>query len=329
MRSRRKTKENKMDELFKTLVKIADQLDLKGKSDLAAKVDETIAVLAARPKSSKPLKKMDEHTKDELFKFLAKACKNTEETVASIEELMRRLRYFGVDGDVKGLKLEMTLKDARDLNALLSNSAHKLHELTFGRKMPKDAMKGEEQESKDPFAFAAKNTNSKAQQAKKIIEHAKKALGPDLGGHSALDLLADNMEAESLDELRKILTEIGYKDEKPTEEEMSQFWEETKPDIQLSKQKEVITYVFDDKVAIMEDGSKQPYEYADGAVKIAPVAWWVSFDDANTGYKINEAGYFGPFKTREEANMGALKAAEKLGFKVVPYEESNYGKKNG
>lgn len=357
-----------MNEVIKTLVKIADQLDLKGRSDLVAKVDETIISLAARPKSSKPLKKMEEKTKTQLFKFLDTACKNTEEASDAIEELMRRLRYFGVDGDVKSLKLDATLKDAKELYHLLEASKHKLHELIFGRKVPKTK---KEQKAEDPFTFArftdpgqienlpkrhdyhneqademekdvptkeemdefwggeaspesfeadADDGETKLEQAKRIIENAQKSLGSDLGGFSALDLLADNVDWNaSLDELKSILVQLGYDKYKKQKDVLNK----------NKDSKEVILYIFDDKIATMEDGSQKPSEYVDDAVKIGSKAFWVSLDDANTGYKINEAGYFGPYKTYEDAKNSATKEAEKLGLKVVSYEESNYGKRNG
>ena len=48
--------------------------------------------------------------------------------------------------------------------------------------------------------------------AQSIIDKAKRDLGEMLGGGSILDLLADNMSGDwSLDDLRKLLAEMGYK----------------------------------------------------------------------------------------------------------------------
>jgi hypothetical protein len=346
-----------MDEIIKTLVKIADQLDLKGKADLAALVDETIKSLgskglwnvieyidpdgsegvmklprnvdketaemelkrlkeenpnkdfglysidaerkqierdwelgrniyrnAARPKSSKPLKKMEDKTKDELFKFLSTACKNTEETVNAIEELMRRLRYFGVDGDVKSLKLDITLKDAKELNHVLSASAHKLHELAFGRKMPKGAKK---------------EINS---------DHEENINNPT---HEEMD-------------------EFWGGKEPAFEDDANDEFEKTTPDFKMPRK--VMIDIFEDRVATLDSGKVYPREqsFIDNSeiTKIGPKAWWCSFDDADTG-RHTGTGFFGPYKNREEAKLGGEEEAEKRGFKVVTYEESNYGKENG
>ena len=111
--------------LIKELVKLADQLDLQGKEELAAKVDETIEVFAARPKA--PLKKMDEKVKKDLLKFLGSVAKHLEESVKALEELFRRMRYFGIDHELKGLDLEESFKDMKKLHNCMDGAGRKFY----------------------------------------------------------------------------------------------------------------------------------------------------------------------------------------------------------
>jgi len=147
-----------MDEIVKELVKIADDLDRDGKPELAAAVDETIMSLAARPKA--PLKKMDEKVKKDLMGFLGKVTNNLEESVKSLEELFRRMRYFGIDNEMKGLDLDESFKDIKKLHNCMDGASKKFYEISFGRKPPKGHLKDmlgdkkEEQSAEDPFSFA-------------------------------------------------------------------------------------------------------------------------------------------------------------------------------
>jgi len=148
-----------MDEIVKELVKLADKLDREGKPELASAVDETIQSFAARPKA--PLKKMDEKFKKDLLKFLGKVSNNLNESVSSLEELFRRLRYFGIDHEVKGLNLDESLKDMKDLAECMDGASKKFYEFSFGKKPSKDYLKDllnseKEQDAVDPFSFADK-----------------------------------------------------------------------------------------------------------------------------------------------------------------------------
>jgi hypothetical protein len=188
-----------MDEIIKELVKMADRFDNAGQTKLAAAVDETILSLAARPKSNKPLKKMDDKVKDELFKFLGCVCNDMTDSVKALEELMRRLRYFNVDGEVKGLKLPDMLKEVKELSDKINGATHKMYEMAFGRKLPKEYLKSlkkedkKEQDAEDPFSFA------------RITDEQK-------------DLMPDRMVPD------EDVSYTGTNKEAPTHEEMDEFW---------------------------------------------------------------------------------------------------------
>lgn len=177
---------------------MADEFDRQGKIELAAAVDDAIKSFAARPKA--PLKKMDEQRKEDLLKFLGTVCENLEESVTSLEELFRRLRYFGIDGEVKGLNLDEALKDMKDLSACMDGASRKFYEFSFGKKPSKDYLKDmkkseEEQKAADPFSFA------------RIPEGEQR------------DLLPTRNTPEEDASL------VGADKEAPTEEEMENFWE--------------------------------------------------------------------------------------------------------
>ena len=179
--------------LIKELVKLADQLDLQGKEELAAKVDETIEVFAARPKA--PLKKMDEKVKKDLLKFLGSVAKHLEDSVKALEELFRRMRYFGIDHELKGLDLEESFKDMKKLHNCMDGAGRKFYEYSFGRKPSRDYLKDvlkEDQDADDPFEFA------RLDPAQNIPER----LVP-----------------------KEDVSLVGADKEAPTEEEMKEFWD--------------------------------------------------------------------------------------------------------
>ena len=194
-----------MNDIIKELVKMADRFDSEGKVKLAEAVDETIKSFGARPKSNKPLKKMDEKVKNELFKFLGCVCNDMEDSVKALEELMRRLRYFNVDGEVKGLKLPDMLKEVKELSDKVSGATNKMYEMAFGRKLPKEHLKSltkedkKEQDANDPFSFAR-------------ISDEQKNLMP---------------ERKTPDE---DVSYTGSDKEAPTTEEMDEFWGGDEPE---------------------------------------------------------------------------------------------------
>ena len=193
-----------MDEIIKELVNMADEFDRQGKVELAAAVDDAIKSFAARPKA--PLKKMDEKHKKDLLGFLGTVCENLQSSVSSLEELSKRLRYFGIDNEVKGLKLGDALKSMKELSDCMDGASRKFYEFSFGKKPSKDYLKDlkekkddGEQKSEDPFSFARFNDEQK--------QHVPVRNTPE--------------EDASL---------VGADKEAPTEEDMENFWEGTDPD---------------------------------------------------------------------------------------------------
>lgn len=239
-----------MNDIIKELVKMADKFDSEGKTELASAVDETILSLAARPKSNKPLKKMDDKVKDELFKFLGCVCNDMDASVKALEELMRRLRYFNVDGEVKGLKLPDMLKEVKEISDKVNSATHKMYEMAFGRKLPKEYLKSlkkedkKEQDANDPFSFARSdvltNNNQEADKDKQIkinelMKEYKKDGGMGRSGIEMIEFIAEHMPDLNKNEIHELLMYMGYlprpkKVEEPTAEEMDEFWDGDKPD---------------------------------------------------------------------------------------------------
>jgi hypothetical protein len=163
--------------MLDTLVKIADKLDQEGKYELASKVDDFIKSMGARPKA--PLKKMDEKVKHDLLKFLHTVAKNLEESAEALEELFRRLRYFGVDDNVKDFGLDKALKDISKLMDSVGGANNRFYEISFGKKPSKSDLEelkkkltGEEdeQDARDPLSFFESQTEQNADDGEEDAE---------------------------------------------------------------------------------------------------------------------------------------------------------------
>lgn len=112
------------------LVKLSDKFDQEKKHDLADAVDEVIKS-AARPKA--PLKKMDEDVKKDLMRFLTTVKKNMEDSMESLEELFRRLRYFDIGDIVKELGLDKAIKDMKKTHDCVDGASKTMYALTHGK----------------------------------------------------------------------------------------------------------------------------------------------------------------------------------------------------
>ena len=140
------------------LITIANQLDQKGKHELADAVDKVVKSAAGRPKA--PLKSLDEDVKKDLIKFLATVKKNMESSAEALEELFRRLRYFDIADVVKDLGLDKVLKDMEKTQDCMDNATKSMFSMIHGKKPSKSDMDQmaddfglEKQEKESPLKF--------------------------------------------------------------------------------------------------------------------------------------------------------------------------------
>jgi len=114
------------------LVRLADKLDREGKADLAAAIDDVLmGKSAARPKA--PLKSMDEDVKKDLLKFIHRVKENLEDSMSSLEEFFRRLRYFDIGDSVKDLKLDKAFKELSKINECVDTAGKAMYALSYGK----------------------------------------------------------------------------------------------------------------------------------------------------------------------------------------------------
>lgn len=118
--------------MLKTLTKLADRFDAEGKEDLANEVDNVISVFSARKKA--PLKHLDEKVKKDLMGFVHKVEKNLKDSVDSLEELFRRLRYFDLGSLPKETGLDKTVLELKKIDECVDGAAKKIYELSFGKR---------------------------------------------------------------------------------------------------------------------------------------------------------------------------------------------------
>jgi len=157
--------------MLKTLIKIADKLDAEKKADLASKVDETIAVFSARKKA--PLKHLDEKVKRDLVGFVHKVEKNLDESVKSLEEFFRRLRYFDLSSLVKETGLNKTVDEIKAIHDCVDNAMKKIYELSYGKKPSKgdvEQMLEDSDEDRDALTFFKSQQPEESEVEEKVEE---------------------------------------------------------------------------------------------------------------------------------------------------------------
>ena len=100
------------------------------------------------------------------------------------------------DEERRLLLAPMNIDNSSIMRAQMASKGYRIQ----AQKAQRDALVG----------LMARKHNERKQDAsaRAVIRSARAALGPDLGGHSVLDLLADNAIG-SLDELRAVLVRIG------------------------------------------------------------------------------------------------------------------------
>lgn len=112
------------------LVKLSDKFDREGKLDLADAVDGLL-LTAARPKA--PLKSLDEDVKKDLLKFIHNVKTNLDNSMKSLEEFFRRLRYFDIGETVKDLRLDKALRELARINSSIDAAGRSMYALTYGK----------------------------------------------------------------------------------------------------------------------------------------------------------------------------------------------------
>lgn len=113
-----------------TLVKLADKFDQEGKHGLADAVDSLLTT-ASRPKA--PLKSLDDDVKKDLLKFIHKVQENLSDSMESLEEFFRRLRYFDIGETVKDLKLDKALKELSKTQECMDTAGKAMFALSYGK----------------------------------------------------------------------------------------------------------------------------------------------------------------------------------------------------
>ena len=190
---------NAKEELYALLVKMADRYDSEDNEILASKVDEAILSLGRK---KTPIKDLDEGVKKNLINFLAKANKNTTNSIKGLEEFFRRLRYFGITEDIKELGLDKTVKELNKIEKAIDSALKLFGEMACGKKLSKDEIKsimGVEDDCGDALSFFKK--------------------------HEEKD--EDEIEAEKAKEAKEIeIEEEDEKDEDLCDDEIAAFWKD-------------------------------------------------------------------------------------------------------
>lgn len=147
--------------MIKQLIKLADSLDAEGKYKLAEEVDKIIS-MATRKKA--PLKHLDENVKKNLIGFTHKVEKNLKDSVESLEELSRRLRYFDLAHLIKETALDKAINEMKNTSDCVDSASKKMYELSYGRRPTKDAieqMLADGDETSDSLIFFESQTEPK------------------------------------------------------------------------------------------------------------------------------------------------------------------------
>lgn len=114
----------------KVLVKLSDKFDQEGKYNLADKADELLST-ASRPIA--PFRGLGDDVKKDLLKFVHNVKKNLEDSMDSLNEFFRRLRYFGKGDLVKDLKLDRALKEMSKTHECMDAAGKTMYALTYGK----------------------------------------------------------------------------------------------------------------------------------------------------------------------------------------------------
>jgi len=193
-RERRMKQKNKMSqELFSSLIVMADRFDSEGKFAMAAKIDNTLKSLArGRPRS--PLKGLDEDTKKDLVKFLHNIGKRMSSSTSDLEELFRRMRYFDVADSAKPLGLDKVFKDLVRVQECVDTGKESLHSMLGGNKS----------------------------ELKSLLEELEGDYAEDEPEHNPLDFFNSRQETEEYDVSGEETPDVSYSDQEETERDSDQ-----------------------------------------------------------------------------------------------------------
>lgn len=110
---------------------MADDFDAAGDFEKAARVDETIKVMA-RGRHKATLKGLDDNVKRSLIKFLHNVSKRMKESNDDLQELFKRMRYFDHVNVLKPFGLDKAIKDIGDTQKCVDAAKEKIYILTYG-----------------------------------------------------------------------------------------------------------------------------------------------------------------------------------------------------
>ncbi len=210
----------KSTETVDRLSKMADELSKKGKSELAAAVNDVLKLGAGRPKA--PLKKLDEDVKKDLMRFLTTIKKNMKDSMDALQELFRRLRYFDIDDMVGQLELDKTLKDMEKTHFAMDQATKAMYALTYGKRPSKEDM---DQMAED-FGVAGKDPINPLD----FFKSQQGRLSGNLGDFETAEELPEDdevVEDDETTELEEDMDEAGaFEDDTNdvADEELDAFW---------------------------------------------------------------------------------------------------------